>query len=129
MHKVGDIISGSISGIKPYGIFIKFDDITGFCHISNVSNKFIRDLNELYKIRDMVTAKIIEIDSEKQRLNVSIKDVSYKKRNRYHKAPVEYKKESEPKTFEDMLQKFIKDSDDKLGSMKRRERKKSGNHF
>ena len=129
MNKVGDIISGSISGIKPYGIFIKFEDITGFCHISNVSNKFIRDLNELYKIRDMVTAKIIEIDSEKQRLNVSIKDVSYKKRNRYHNAPIEYKKEPEPKTFEDMLQKFIKDSDDKLGSMKRRERKKSGNHF
>ena len=41
-NQINDIVIGTISGIKPYGIFVKLNDTFGFCHISNVSkNSFI----------------------------------------------------------------------------------------
>ena len=35
--QLGDIITGEISGIKPYGLFIKTNNQVTFCHISNIS--------------------------------------------------------------------------------------------
>ena len=40
-YTVGNIVKGEVTGIEPYGIFIKInDDIDGLIHISEIANKF-----------------------------------------------------------------------------------------
>lgn len=66
-------ITGIITGIKPYGLFVKInDDLSGFCHISNISNKFISDISKIYSIGDTVNGIILEQVSD-LRVNISIK--------------------------------------------------------
>lgn len=118
--QIGDIVTGKITGIKPYGIFIKYENTTGFCHISNVSNKFIKNLNDLFTINQEITTKIIKIEDD-NKINVSIKDYENNVNQIKQKNHV-VKKESKP-SFEDMLKNYIKSSDEKLGFISKRDKK------
>lgn len=75
--KVGDIVLAKVSGITDYGFFIEKDDYTGLCHISEVSNKFVDDINNFVSVGEEVYVLIIEIDEAKKHLRVSIKDIYY----------------------------------------------------
>ena len=50
--KEGQIVKGQITGITRYGLFVSLeDDYTGLVHISEVSDKFVKNLNKkLFKI-------------------------------------------------------------------------------
>ncbi len=72
--KKGDIIEGQITGITKYGIFVSLEDnYTGLIHISEVSNKYINDLNELFKIGNIIKVKVLDIDYDKLQVKLSIK--------------------------------------------------------
>ena len=77
--KVGDIVKGQVTGVTKYGVFLSFeDDYSGLVHISEVSNKYVKDLKERFMIGDIIRAKVIEIDSEKNHLKLSIKEIDPK---------------------------------------------------
>lgn len=128
-HNIGDIVKGTISGIKPYGVFIKFEDTFGFCHISNCSYKFIKDLNNNFSINQEVNAKIIEIDKENNRINLSIKDCENNnslkiEKPKEIKQPIQIEtKEPSKLSFEDMLKVYLKNSDERLESIGKRNQK------
>ncbi len=74
--KVGKIVEGQITGITKYGVFVSLEDnYTGMVHISEVSNKFVSDLEHEFKIGDIVKVKILEIDENKLQVKLSIKKV------------------------------------------------------
>lgn len=144
--EVGQIIEGKVSGIKKYGIFIAFDEHIGFCHISNISYSFVSNISELYSMGQLVKAKIINID-ETNRINLSIKDISTnietKVEHRIDNKPKNYnqhlmtnsknydkfsfnKKEPEKLSFDEMLSKFMKDSNEKLNGIY--DKRKNKNH-
>ncbi len=63
-YKVGDVVSGVISGIADFGAFIKFVDhpeIEGLIHISELDHKLIDNPKDIVKLNDAVSAKIVEI--------------------------------------------------------------------
>lgn len=132
--KIGEIITGKISSIRHYGVFIKFDDTFGLCHISNISDKFIKDLSSLYHIGQEVKAKIIQID-ENNKVGLSIKDIEQEplqKKPETIKKPSNYKSNintntHKPKSLDDMINHFLKYSDENIRTMnnrnKRRKRK------
>ncbi|CAB4480195.1 uncharacterized protein OCT59_006440 [Rhizophagus irregularis] len=64
----GQVIKGTISGVENYGIFIKINNsvVSGLCHKSKISDDFVNELSDLFKIGDKVKAKILNIDKEKQ---------------------------------------------------------------
>ena len=67
-------VEGVVSGITPFGLFIKLaDDVEGLVHISEVSRKRIENLEDHYKIGDPVTVMILDVDVAKKRLSLSIK--------------------------------------------------------
>lgn len=73
-YKIGMIVYGMISGIKPYGAFVTFDDgITGLIHISELSNGFVRNVSNFVKVGDYCMLKIIDIDKEHKQLRLSFK--------------------------------------------------------
>ena len=74
--KVGKIVEGQITGITKYGVFVSLEDnYVGMVHISEVSNKFVSDLNENFKIGDIVRVKVLSIDEDKLQVKLSIKKV------------------------------------------------------
>lgn len=86
--KVGDIVKGQITGINPYGVFVSLeDDYTGLVHISEVSNKYIRDLNNMFNIGDIINVKILEIDEDKSHVKLSIKKIDYRVEQSLSKIP------------------------------------------
>ena len=77
-HKAGDIIETSIVNIVDFGIFIKIsDEIDGMVHVSDLSWEENNDkkLSE-YKKGQPIKAKILEIDAEKERISLGIKQLN-----------------------------------------------------
>ncbi|MDO4500719.1 MAG: CvfD/Ygs/GSP13 family RNA-binding post-transcriptional regulator [Erysipelotrichaceae bacterium] len=92
-YKVGMTVYGMISGIKPYGAFVTFDDdVTGLIHISELSNGFVRNVSNYVKVGDYCMLKIIDIDKEHKQLRLSFKALEqntrkYVKRVRFEGMP------------------------------------------
>ena len=69
--KLNNIVKGQVTGITPYGVFVSLeDDYSGLVHISEVSNKFVKNLNDLFSILD--------INEDKREVKLSIKKIDYK---------------------------------------------------
>ena len=74
-YPVGHTVSGVVSGLVPFGLFIKIEeDIEGLVHISEVSKTRIEKLEGQYKVGDKVNAVVLGIDVNKKRLSLSIKN-------------------------------------------------------
>ena len=84
-YKVGMTVYGKVTGIKPYGAFVRFDDgVTGLIHISEISNGFVRNIDSFVKIDEYVMVKVIDIDKEHRQLRLSFKALTQNTR-RYAK--------------------------------------------
>lgn len=80
-YKIGQIIEGVITGIKPYGAFVKLDEeTTGLIHISEVSDDFVRDIRYFVTPGEAVIAKVIDIDKNSGQLRLSLKALNYSHR-------------------------------------------------
>lgn len=68
----GDIVEGVINRIESYGVFIDIGEgLAGLCHISQITNRFIKSPKEEVKLGETVRAKIIKIEGD--RISLSIK--------------------------------------------------------
>jgi ribosomal protein S1 len=82
---VGDSLEGIVSGIMPFGIFVRVDIksekeaenlfLEGLVHISEVSWEKVENLNKLFKVGDKIKVKVLGIDKISNRLNLSIKQL------------------------------------------------------
>ena len=78
-YKKGRVVSGVVTGIEKYGVFIGLDEFySGLIHISEVSNRFVQDINEFVSIGETIRVKIIEVDDENFHVKLSIKDIEYR---------------------------------------------------
>ncbi|NWO19460.1 S1 RNA-binding domain-containing protein [Leptotrichia sp. oral taxon 223] len=73
---IGDVVTGKVKEIFDFGIILDLGATSGFIHISEVSWNQVDNLTERYKAGDEISAKIIEKDAEKNRLKLSIKQLS-----------------------------------------------------
>jgi len=77
----GKIVQGTVTGIETYGIFVSLDEYySGLIHISEVSHNFVKNIHDYVNIGDTINAEVIGIDSENFHLNLSIKNINYKKK-------------------------------------------------
>ena len=75
--KVNNIIEGQVMGVTKYGIFVSLcDNYTGMIHISEVSNKFVSNLEEKFKIGDVIKVKVLSINEDKLQVRLSLKRIS-----------------------------------------------------
>lgn len=72
--KVGDTVSGVVTGVVDYGAFVNVDGIEGLIHISEISWERVNNPSDYVKVGDTIEAKIISID--KDRLSLSIKQLT-----------------------------------------------------
>lgn len=108
--EIGDIVSGKVTGIKPYGAFVALeDDMTGLIHISEISNGFVKDVSRFVSVNDEVDVKIIDIDKENKQCRLSLKAL----KNRRSKRKTRYKPFHTTigfKTIADNMDKWISDA-------------------
>lgn len=71
--KISDIVTGQITGVVDFGVFVKFGELEGLVHISELAWQRIENPKDLFKVGDTVKAKIIAI--EKGRVSLSIKQL------------------------------------------------------
>lgn len=82
-YENGKIIKGCVTGIENYGIFMSFDEYySGLIHISEISNNFVRNVNDYVNIGETIRVKIIDTDHENCQLKLSIKDINYRINNK-----------------------------------------------
>ncbi len=73
-YAVDSVVTGKVVSITPFGAFVRIiDNIDGLVHISQISDKRVTNVKDVLAVGDEVTAKITEIDAEKQRISMSIK--------------------------------------------------------
>ncbi len=74
--KEGMVLSGTVRNVVDFGAFVDIGvKEDGLVHVSQLSNKFIRNPMEIVSIGDNVRVKIIEIDLERKKIGLSMKDI------------------------------------------------------
>lgn len=75
--KVGEILEGAVSGIMPYGLFVEISrdsvKVDGLVHISEISWEKVEDPSKYHKVGDKVKVRVVEIDEEEGRVQLSLK--------------------------------------------------------
>ncbi|MFA5602778.1 MAG: S1 RNA-binding domain-containing protein [Bacilli bacterium] len=78
-YEKGNIIKGNVTGIENYGVFVNIDkEYNGLIHISELSYRFVRSINDFINIGETIYVKVIDIDNKNKQLKLSIKDINYK---------------------------------------------------
>lgn len=78
-YEKGKIITGQVTGIEKYGIFVSLDQFySGLIHISEISDGFVKDVNDYVNIGETIKAKVVEIDDDAYHVKLSIKDINYR---------------------------------------------------
>lgn len=153
--EVGNILPGKVTGITNFGAFVDLGNRkTGLVHISEVSNSYVKDIKDVLTVGDEVQVKVMEISGD-GKVSLSIRRASadfseetveekpkfqksasrnqegqgFKKPYSAKSAPAfEKKSPSQAKVndFDAMMSSFLKDSEDRLTSLKRNTEGKRG---
>ncbi len=147
--EVGMILEGKVSGLAAFGAFVELEGgKSGLVHISEVSNEYVNDVKEHLKEGQEVKVKVISIDNGKISLSIKqtmapAKKSEPREKREKRRAPKEEQQNGGSRkppeefsfnrrsdmSFDDMLQKFKQDSDEKFQDLKRsNDGKRSGGY-
>ncbi|MER1999282.1 MAG: S1 domain-containing post-transcriptional regulator GSP13 [Lysinibacillus sp.] len=100
-YEVGDVLTGKVTGIQPYGAFISLDEHTqGLVHISEITYGFVKDIHDYLKVGEEIQVKVLEVDDSSSKISLSIRVL--------HEVPPQRKKEFAPRKT---LQEKVDESD------------------
>lgn len=137
--EAGAKLQGKVSGITNFGAFIDLGKgKTGLVHISEVSNGYVKDIHDVLSVGDEVTVKVTTVGND-GKIGLSIRQTQEQPEER-KEAP---KRDFRPRTpqkktfskqqpsggkedFDTLMSSFLKDSDDRLSSLKRNTEGKRG---
>ena len=69
----GDVVEGTISNIVDFGAFVDLNGIDGLIHISEISWSHVNHPSEVLEIGQSVEVKVLDIDRERQRISLGLK--------------------------------------------------------
>jgi S1 RNA binding domain protein len=132
--EVGSKLQGKVTGITKFGAFVELPGgSTGLVHISEVADNYVKDINDHLKVGDLVEVKVINVENGK--IGLSIKKAkdrpepqqrSHSHSQRPRQGRPNDRNQSKPENFESKMAKFLKDSEDRLSSLKRHTESKRG---
>ena len=102
-YKIGDIVKGKVVQIKEYGAFVELEPgLDGLVHISQIAPRRVNNIAEEVNIGDEVSTKILDIDEERRRISLSMKDALGA--DQIEEAEAEAEVEAAEETVEDVLE-------------------------
>ena len=113
-YQIGDLVIGTVENIKPYAIFLSFENgVKGLLHISEISDSYIKDIERFASLNDQMKVKILSIDDSNGFLRVSLKQVPKEERYSTHKntrRQTIVQSDDDFKPLEERLNKWIKET-------------------
>ena len=77
LHQPNEIIDGQVTKLVPFGAFVRVaDGVEGLVHISELADRHVETAEQVVTVGQPVPVKIIEVDSERRRISLSIKQAS-----------------------------------------------------
>ena len=74
LHAPNEIIDGQVTKLVPFGAFVRVaDGVEGLVHISELADRHVETAEQVVTVGQPVQVKIIEVDSERRRISLSIK--------------------------------------------------------
>ncbi|MEN1966449.1 S1 domain-containing RNA-binding protein [Lentibacillus sp. N15] len=117
--EVGSKLQGKVTGITNFGAFVELGEgKTGLVHISEVADNYVKDINDHLSVGDEIKVKVINVEKD-GKIGLSIKkakDRPQRQRNTRERT----------ETFEAKMNRFLKDSEDRLASLKKHTESKRG---
>ncbi|WP_138496111.1 S1 domain-containing RNA-binding protein [Paenibacillus pinistramenti] len=151
--EVGTKLEGKVTGITHFGAFVDLSGgVTGLVHISEIADNYVKDVNDHLKLNDVVTVKVINVDKD-GKIGLSIKqavDKPVESTPRPPRAPRpdrqgrdgdfggsgggynrdrggrSFKPPASKTSFEDKVSRFLKDSEERISSLKKNTEGKRG---
>lgn len=144
--EVGSKLQGKVTGITNFGAFVELPGgSTGLVHISEVADNYVKDINDHLKVGDEVTVKVINVEND-GKIGLSIKKaIDRPDRPERPERPERPRNTERPRqsdrprsrgnndfrnnnkeSFEQKMNRFLKDSEDRLSSLKRHTESKRG---
>ncbi|QOY37475.1 S1 domain-containing RNA-binding protein [Anaerobacillus isosaccharinicus] len=149
--EVGSKLQGKVTGITHFGAFIELPGgNTGLVHISEVADNYVKDINEFLKVGDEVEVKVIAVEKD-GKIGLSIRKAKERppeEQPRPQRRPPRDRDQQERPggnkqygsrnsgnrnnqarpslSFEDKMNRFLKDSEENLSSLKRNTESKRG---
>src|SRR5437588_8491473 len=74
--KMGDVVTGKVSGVTSYGAFVNLGGADGLIHISELSWDRINNVSDVLNVGDEVRVKVIKLDAELSRISLSLRQMS-----------------------------------------------------
>jgi small subunit ribosomal protein S1 len=76
-HQIGQIVPGKVTKLVPFGSFVRVDEgIEGLVHISELAERHVEIPEQVVQVNDDVMVKIIDIDLERRRISLSLKQAN-----------------------------------------------------
>ena len=131
--EIGSTVEGTVVRIVDYGVLVRLPGgVVGLVHISEIADAFVRDVHEYFKENDRVLVKIVKIN-DKGRYVLSTKQADAdavvalqppraERHERDYDAPSAWQNRHDhraPRTFEERLSRFMKESEERLMDLKR----------
>jgi len=90
-HQINQVVPGKVTKLVPFGAFIRVaDGIEGLVHISELSENQVEIPEQVVQVNQEVTVKIIDIDLERRRISLSVKQAGEKGEARASFDPYQY---------------------------------------
>ncbi|SRR5699024_1663928 len=131
--EVNSKLQGKVTGITNFGAFIELPNgATGLVHISEVADSYVKDINEHLKVGDAVEVKVMNVESD-GKIGLSIRRAKPEAERpqrpkssggggRQGNRP----SQNRPESFEQKMARFMKDSEERLSTLKRATESKRG---
>ncbi len=133
--EVGTILTGKVTGITKYGVFVDLGSgKSGMVHISEVASTYVKEIRDYVTDGQEIKVKVLSI-AEDGKISLSMKQAApapakpagggYRPRqNNGSGAPAQYSENrpsapAAPPSFDDMLSKFMQTSDEKISTLRR----------
>ncbi len=130
--EVGSKLKGKVTGITNFGAFVELPNgKTGLVHISEVAHKYVKDIKEHLKVGEQVEVKIVQVEQD-GKIGLSIKRATEEpprrnqNRRNFRRGGPAQGSSRRPQNFEDQLSRFLKDSEERLSTLKRQTESKRG---
>ncbi len=72
----GKILSGTVKNLTEYGVFVDLGGVDGLLHITDISWGRVKHPSELFKVGDEITVKVLNLDVEKERVSLGMKQLT-----------------------------------------------------
>jgi small subunit ribosomal protein S1 len=76
-HQIGQVVPGRVTKLVPFGAFVRVQDgIEGLVHISELAERHVEIPEQVVQVGDSLLVKVIDIDLERRRISLSLKQAN-----------------------------------------------------